>query len=138
MSAGERLLEAHMEVAGEWLSVQARKEAGKQAKEVAEVLGLKGSTVSCFEHGRSHLKDDQITVLCKLYGCSSDYLLALVDEREEKAKRLFLRFAGRLNPRGMLRLAEYSGELAGNPKFRREAEGGVDEEPEADLPCTGH
>ena len=50
-------------------------------KEVAAILGVKGSAVSKWERGLSKPRADKLPILAKLYGCSIEDLLA--DQKEE-------------------------------------------------------
>ena len=50
-------------------------------KEVAAILGVKGSAVSKWERGLSKPRADKLPILAKLYGCSIEELLA--DQMEE-------------------------------------------------------
>ena len=45
-------------------------------REVAEILGVKGSTVSKWERGLSKPRADKLPTIAKLYGCSIEELLA--------------------------------------------------------------
>ena len=45
-------------------------------REVAKILGVKGSTVSKWERGLSKPRADKLPVIAKLYGCSIEELLA--------------------------------------------------------------
>lgn len=112
----------------------ARLRAGIKAYQAADLLGVSPSMMSKFEKGENRLNQNQLLQLAELYEYSVDYLLARHDAQEEEAGRLFLRFVKKLNPRGMLRLAEYSEELAGNPKFSRDAESAGQAEPKTSLP----
>ena len=48
-------------------------------QEVGEALGVGNTAVSMYENGHRRLDDDLIRTLCKLFGCSADYLLGLTD-----------------------------------------------------------
>ena len=50
---------------------------------IADRAGLSISTVYGYETGRRTPQADQLAELAKALGCSSDYLLGLVSERED-------------------------------------------------------
>ncbi len=56
-------------------------------QEVGEVLGVGNTAVSMYENERRRLDDDLIRNLCKLFGCSADYLLGLTDYRPSLTKK---------------------------------------------------
>ena len=56
---------------------QARKEKGLTQVEVGEKLGILQQAYARFESGVYELNYEQIVALCKLFDCSSDYLLGL-------------------------------------------------------------
>lgn len=58
---------------------QARKQAGYTQKQVGEKLGILQQAYARFENGVYELNYEQIVALCKLFDCSSDYLLGLAD-----------------------------------------------------------
>ena len=53
-------------------------------REVAQVLGVKGSAVSKWERGLSKPRADKLPILAKLYGCSIDELLS--DQKEDETQ----------------------------------------------------
>ena len=56
-------------------------------QEVGEVLGVGNTAVSMYENERRRLDDDLIRTLCKLFGCSADYLLGLTDYEPSLTKK---------------------------------------------------
>lgn len=58
---------------------QARKQAGYTQKQVGEALNMMRQAYARFENGVFELSYEQIVTLCKLFDCSSDYLLGLSD-----------------------------------------------------------
>ena len=56
-------------------------------QEVGEALGVGNTAVSMYENEQRRLDDDLIRNLCKLFGCSADYLLGLTDYRPSLTKK---------------------------------------------------
>lgn len=56
-----------------------RKAAGYTQQQTAEKLQILRQAYARFENGVFELNYDQIIVLCKLFDCTSDYLLGLSD-----------------------------------------------------------
>lgn len=52
-------------------------------KQVAEGTGLTESAVSRYESGKREPNGRIISYFCKFYGVSADYLLGLVDEKND-------------------------------------------------------
>lgn len=52
-------------------------------REVAKILGVRGSAVSKWENGLSKPRADKLPKLAKLYGCTIDELLASNDDATE-------------------------------------------------------
>lgn len=58
---------------------QARKQAKYTQQQVAEKMNILRQAYARFENGVFELNYEQIIMLCKLFDCSSDYLLGLSD-----------------------------------------------------------
>lgn len=54
-----------------------REEKGLSQVDVAEKLGLSQKTISSWEKGRTNPKFGQLTALCKIYGCTYEYLTGI-------------------------------------------------------------
>ena len=57
--------------------VQLRKSAGYTQEQVAEKLHMVRQAYAKFEYGIFELNYEQITIICRLFDCSADYLLGL-------------------------------------------------------------
>nr|DAW18498.1 MAG TPA: helix-turn-helix protein [Caudoviricetes sp.] len=51
---------------------------------VAQVLGVTPETYNSYVRGVTFIPANNLINLCKLFGCSSDYLLGLSDRRESR------------------------------------------------------
>lgn len=58
---------------------QARKQAKLSQQQVAEKMGILRQAYARYENGLFELNYEQIILLCKLFDCSSDYLLGLAE-----------------------------------------------------------
>lgn len=58
---------------------QVRKQSGYTQKQAGEKLNILQQAYARFENGVFELNYEQIVTLCKLFDCSSDYLLGLSD-----------------------------------------------------------
>ena len=58
---------------------QARKQAKLTQQQVAEKMNILRQAYARYENGIFELNYEQIIMLCKLFDCSSDYLLGLAD-----------------------------------------------------------
>lgn len=54
-----------------------REDADMSQQQVAEYLGTSQTMYSRYERGTNELPIHHLVSLCKLYGCSADYLLGL-------------------------------------------------------------
>lgn len=60
-----------------------RKEVGLTQEDIGRFLGYSTkSTISQIEKGDIELPSQKLFALCKLYGCSSDYLLGLSNQKK--------------------------------------------------------
>ena len=57
-----------------------RKDRKEQQIELADVIGVKQSTISDIENGRRTTSFDKLAAICRHYNVSADYLLGLIDE----------------------------------------------------------
>ena len=57
--------------------VQLRKTAGYTQQQVADKLHMVRQAYAKFEYGIFELNYEQITIICQLFDCTSDYLLGL-------------------------------------------------------------
>lgn len=62
---------------------KAREESGLTQKEVSDKLGLKKTTLSGYENGKSEPSMETLVQLANLYGVSLDYLMCRTDTRIE-------------------------------------------------------
>lgn len=51
----------------------------------SKAIGVSVNTISRWEVGNIEPKASNLVALCNLYGCSPEYLLGMVDERNGKA-----------------------------------------------------
>lgn len=58
-----------------------RKRLGLNQKEFAEKIGVSLTTVSNWETGTTDVGANNLCAMSKLFGCSTDYLLGISDER---------------------------------------------------------
>lgn len=58
-----------------------RARCGLTVKQVAETIGVHPNAVSRWEAGDSEPTSSNLVALCKLYNCSPEYLLGMVDDR---------------------------------------------------------
>lgn len=58
-----------------------RVRAGLTQPQLAERLGLDISTVLRMEKDRAPVTGDRLVAMASIFGCSTDYLLGLTDER---------------------------------------------------------
>lgn len=56
---------------------EARKRAGIKAEQAASTLGVSITTIFSWERGDTNPSADRLVELAKLYGVTTDYLLAL-------------------------------------------------------------
>ena len=49
--------------------------------QVGKYLGVGNTAVSMYETGQRHLDEETVSQLCRLFGCTADYLLGLSDYR---------------------------------------------------------
>lgn len=62
-----------------------RARCGLTMKQVAESVGVHPNAVSRWESGEAEPSSSNLVALCKLYRCSPEYLLGMVDERNGAA-----------------------------------------------------
>ncbi len=70
--------------------------------EVAEAIGTTASTLANWEQGAYRPNVDTLRALCRLYGCSADYLLGLPGEELTDEEALRLDRLRRLDDDGLL------------------------------------
>ena len=58
-----------------------RAEAGMTQTDLAELLAVGRTAISNYEHERRQLEPNTIRQLCRIFDCSSDYLLGLSTQR---------------------------------------------------------
>lgn len=58
---------------------EARKDKGIKQEEAGKAINMIQTAYSRIERGVFQLNYDQMIALCKLYNCTSDYLLGLAD-----------------------------------------------------------
>jgi len=56
-----------------------RKELGMNQKQLAEILGVAHNTLSQWESNSKDPSTAMLKRLCEILGCTSDYLIGLVD-----------------------------------------------------------
>ena len=62
-----------------------RLECGYSIQEVAEKIDVHPNAVSRWETGKTDPAASNLIALCKLYGCSPEYLLGLTDDKQAAA-----------------------------------------------------
>lgn len=62
--------------------ISERSRMGLSQKDLASKIGVSLATVSRWEQGRAVPKGSDLVEMRKLFGCSTDYLLGLTDERK--------------------------------------------------------
>lgn len=60
---------------------QLREEKGMKQLELAAILSVSQNTISRYECGERDLGTDTIAILCRVFGCTADYLLGLSSQR---------------------------------------------------------
>ena len=58
-----------------------RKEHNLTQEQISNIIGIKESTYSTYETGRCDVNSDVLVKLTQYYGCSSDFILGVSDER---------------------------------------------------------
>ncbi len=58
---------------------------GYTIKEVGKLIGAHPNAVSRWESGATEPTANNLIALCKLYGCTPEYLLDMTDERDAAA-----------------------------------------------------
>lgn len=82
-------------------------------QEVGDALGVGNTAVSMYECEKRKLDDENIRNLCRLFGCSADYLLGMTDYpeplTEEDARHLAAYHAAKDRERNIIdgKLAKY-------------------------------
>ena len=61
-----------------------RLEHDMSVRDLAEKTGICYSSISMMENGKQKIKDDYIKIFTALFDCSSDYLLGIVEPKEER------------------------------------------------------
>ena len=56
-----------------------RTDRGLSTQKLGELLGIGNSTISRWETGVNDITSDNLILLAKFFGCSTDYLLGLED-----------------------------------------------------------
>ena len=56
--------------------------------ELAALLCVEQQTISRYEGGRRDMTTDTIAQVCRIFGCTADYLLGLSDRREPEISAL--------------------------------------------------
>lgn len=64
-----------------------RESRGMKQLELAALLCVEQQTISRYEGGRRDMTTDTIAQVCRIFGCTSDYLLCLSDRREPELTR---------------------------------------------------
>lgn len=62
--------------------ISERTRMGLNQKDLAKRIGVSLTTVSRWEQGRGKPNASELIKMRKLFGCSTDYLLGLTDERK--------------------------------------------------------
>lgn len=62
--------------------ISERSRMGLSQKDLASKIGVSLTTVSRWEQGRAVPNGSDLVKMRKLFGCSTDYLLGLTDERK--------------------------------------------------------
>lgn len=57
-----------------------RNQTGEKQADLAELLGVKPNQIVEMENGRKTTTFEKLTIICKHYNVSADYLLGLIDE----------------------------------------------------------
>lgn len=57
-----------------------RTQAGEKQADLAELLGVKPNQIVEMENGRKTTTFEKLTIICRHYNVSADYLLGLIDE----------------------------------------------------------
>ena len=57
-----------------------RDQAGEKQGDLAELLGVKPNQIVEMENGRKTTTFEKLTIICRHYNISADYLLGLIDE----------------------------------------------------------
>ena len=57
-----------------------RNQAGEKQADLAELLGVKPNQIVEMENGRKTTTFEKLTIICRHYNVSADYLLGLIDE----------------------------------------------------------
>lgn len=57
-----------------------RTHAGEKQADLAELLGVKPNQIVEMENGRKTTTFEKLTIICRHYNISADYLLGLIDE----------------------------------------------------------
>ena len=70
---------------------EVRKDHGDRQKDLAEKLHVVKGTVSYWEENRSEPDHATLVQICRLYGCTADWLLGLTDVDYLATKKLLLR-----------------------------------------------
>lgn len=60
---------------------QLREEKGMKQLELAAILSVSQNTISRYECGERDLGTDTIAILCRIFGCTADYLLGISSQR---------------------------------------------------------
>ena len=56
-------------------------------REVAQIINKSQQGYSHIEDGRAELKIEDLAALCRFYGVSSDYVIGLVNERQNPSAK---------------------------------------------------
>ena len=70
---------------------EVRKDHGDRQRDLAEKLHVVKGTVSYWEENRTEPDHETLVKICRLYGCTADWLLGLTDVDYMSTKKLLLR-----------------------------------------------
>ncbi|MCI8538524.1 MAG: helix-turn-helix transcriptional regulator [Oscillospiraceae bacterium] len=59
---------------------EVRKKNNEKQKELAELLGVGDTQISEIEHGNKTTTVEKLSIICRHYNVSADYLLGLTDD----------------------------------------------------------